>query len=622
MIKNFTTGTIVSYKSKPVKIIATLELNLLKVKRLSDSRLFTANINELDACNIAKKDAGEIELSVIDNKYWDIALFRYSVVKPYLDYGENNAEKLNDLCVTAGVDLSTAYRWIDRFKLTGKISSLLPKKRGRKDGIKLINKDVEAVISEYIKKYYLRREKPSVSSAVRSITFELKKRNLPFPHANTIRNRINSLSRHQVKKSRDGSKAMREAFESHMGKYEHASWPLHIVQIDHTPVDMIIVSEDERLPIGRPWMTVAIDVYSRTILGFYLSLDAPSALSVGLCLSHAILPKDDWLLIRGISGSWPAFGLFDTVHADNAKEFRGEMLKRACQEYTMDLQWRPVGRSHFGGHIERLLGTFNTEYHEVPGTTFSNTELRGDYDSEGNAIMTFAECEKYIATYIVKRYHHSPHAGLNMNTPLAKFEEGIIGSDDVVGRGIPPVPEDERKLMIDFLPVITRSVQKYGILIDHIFYMHDVIRIWINAVDAETKKKQQFIIRRDPRDISKVYFWDPELKRYFDIPYRDLTHPQMTLWELKEVNRYLEQKGYENVDEALIFQAFEEMEAIKDEAIVLTKKARRKKSSKQVHKMSVIPEDRSNTSDYIGTGAEEFEDDDDDIKAFSVDVRR
>lgn len=62
---------------------------------------------------------------------------------------------------------------------------------------------------------------------------------------------------------------------------------LEQVQIDHTVIDVIVVDERERQPTGRPYLTVAIDVYSRCIIGMVVTLEAPSAVSVGLCLAHA-----------------------------------------------------------------------------------------------------------------------------------------------------------------------------------------------------------------------------------------------------------------------------------------------------------------------------------------------
>jgi transposase InsO family protein len=77
-------------------------------------------------------------------------------------------------------------------------------------------------------------------------------------------------------------------------------WPLSLVQIDHTLVDVIVVDSITREPIQRPWLTLSIDVCSRCVPGFHLSLEPPSATSVALCLAHAALPKEGWLAARGI----------------------------------------------------------------------------------------------------------------------------------------------------------------------------------------------------------------------------------------------------------------------------------------------------------------------------------
>ncbi len=36
--------------------------------------------------------------------------------------------------------------------------------------------------------------------------------------------------------------------------------PLERVELDHTPLDLIVVDEEDRLPIGRPTVTLALDV--------------------------------------------------------------------------------------------------------------------------------------------------------------------------------------------------------------------------------------------------------------------------------------------------------------------------------------------------------------------------
>ena len=86
-------------------------------------------------------------------------------------------------------------------------------------------------------------------------------------------------------------------------------------------------------------------------------------------------------------------------------------------------------------------------------------------------------------------------------------------------------------------------------------------------------------MRRDPRDISSVFFFDPELNCYFEIPYRDTSRPPLTLWELREVRRRLTEGGERQINEDLIFQAYKRMQTIEQDAVNATRKARRQKSA-------------------------------------------
>jgi putative transposase len=321
------------------------------------------------------------------------------------------------------------------------------------------------------------------------------------------------------------------------------------------------------------------------VAGCSVSFDPPGALAVGLCLAHAILPKDAWLARHEIATPWPIWGVMDTVHADNAKEFRGGMLRKACEEYRIDLHWRPVARPHFGGHIERLLGTLNHEIHTLPGTTFSNPVARGRYDSAQHAALTLSEFERWLAILIVEVYHQRLHSELGM-TPLQKYEEGIFGTAERPGRGLPERWLDETPLRLNFLPYAERTVQPYGMVIDEIQYYDEVLKPWISSIDPRDttgKRKRKFIVRRDPRDISRVYFYDPELAQYFEIPYRNTTHPPMSVWELREVRRKLKDEGRRSVNEDLIFDAYNRLRVLEAEAVQETKKARRAAQRRRGH---------------------------------------
>lgn len=456
---------------------------------------------------------------------------------------------------------------------SGRLTSLMPKIR-RDKGSRKLSDEIEAIIRGSIEEIYLTSQRKPVSRVCDDVRRRCLTAGLEPPHANTIRNRIAQLAEPQRVERRRGRKVADEAFSPIQGSFPGASWPLAVVQIDHTKLDIILVDNAHRRPIGRPWITLAIDVFSRMIAGFYVSFDPPGALSTGLCIAHAVLPKEQWLAKHDLDADWPVWGFPKTIHMDNAKEFRGLMLQRACAEYSIDIDWRPVARPHFGGHIERLLGTASKEIHTLPGSTFSNPQQRGAYDSEGKAALTLGDFEAWFAVYITKVYHQRKHSTIGMS-PLAKYREGVFGNDQHPGVGLPARIADEDRLRLDLTPFVERTIQDYGVVVDGVHYYHDVLRRWIGAKDPATaKQKRKFTFRRDPRDISVIWFFDPELRAYYAIPYRDTSHPAISLWELREAERLVKEAG-KTPDERALFDAYDRMRTIEEEAQAKTKAARR-----------------------------------------------
>lgn len=66
---------------------------------------------------------------------------------------------------------------------------------------------------------------------------------------------------------------------------------LDVVQIDHTPADIVLVDHVHRLPLNRPCLTLVIGVATRVVLGACVSFEPPSVLSVALCLDHSVRYK-------------------------------------------------------------------------------------------------------------------------------------------------------------------------------------------------------------------------------------------------------------------------------------------------------------------------------------------
>lgn len=501
-------------------------------------------------------------LSVTDlsEEDWVIAKKRYDIIRPIL----TKEKKVFEVVFETGIGKTNLYRWLDKYDKTGCVSSLANEKKSGGRGQSRLSAEVESIIQSVIETKYLNRQKLRPKKIYLDIALKCRAHGVDVPGYHTIWNRVNSIPMEIRLQRRFDPSIAKNKFKPLEGSFPGADYPLAVVQIDHTPVDIIVVDEVHRQPVGKPWITVAIDVYSRMVMGFYISLDPPGALGTGLCLSHAILPKEIWLSERNIEGQWPSHGLMRAIHMDNAREFHGRMLERACQEYGIEINFRPVATPNYGGHIERLMGTLMNEIHALPGTTFANTRERKYYDSEEKACFTIKELEVWLATYITGIYHNKLHKGIG-TTPYAKYAEGIIGNKDQLGTGLAKPITNTLKLKLDFMPYVERSVQVYGVSVDAICYYHDVLRKWVHTYEnpnAKYKSLKKFMFKRDPRDISAIYFYDPELKDYFCIPYRNTAHPSITIWEHKRILRDLKEKGQKAIDEDRLFEAYAQLQRL------------------------------------------------------------
>ncbi len=575
-------GTEVFYRGRRYTIQQeSQDFRTVVLREHESGKLLQAPIDELSSVE-ALPEATQSDIHARDEEQQQDAARKFECIKPLLDNSQRSTQYVHLRAEELGLHFVTLYRWLKLFETTGKISVFLRKTRRDKGQAKLAP-EVDKIVNDTIESFYLTPQKRKPSKVIREIEKLCAKAGLKAPHGNTVRQRIKALDAFKKTKAREGSKAARDGYAPIKGPFPGADKPLSVVQVDHTLVDIILVDDIHRLPIGRPWLTLLIDVFSRMVLGFYISFDPPGNLSLGLCLAQAFLPKEKWLAKQGIETAWPCWGVPRTIHADNAKEFRGNMMKMACKEYGIDLEWRPVATPHYGAHIERLLGTLNDEIHSAPGTTFSNPRQRGEYDSDARAVMSLAEFEKWFTILCVEIYHQRKHSELGM-PPIAKWQEGVLGTKKEPGIGVPPRITDELRLKLDLMPYETRTVQHYGIIWDHIEYQHDVLRRWINSTDPDNpKNKRLFLCRRDPRDISTIWFYDPEVEQYYAIPYRNTSHPAISIWELREAKRRaLEEQPKVTVDENLIFSAYDKMQSIEQSAQKLTKKMRRNQQRRRL----------------------------------------
>lgn len=504
----------------------------------------------------AKRPAAALS---IPDAAWAEAVRRELVIRPLAAEPRLGKAAIATAARQLGLRATQVYSLVRAFRANPVTASLAPRKSGPAKGSRRLDAALDGMVEAAIDAVFLQPEKPTLKAVFRQVRQDCRGSGRPAPSTKALRARVTARTLRERVAAREGADAAGDRFRQ-VKAGPRTERPLQVVQIDHTEVDLELVDDLSRLCIGRPWLTLVLDVHTRVVLGLHLSLDPPSAAGVAIAVAHAVLPKAAWLADRGITLAWPAEGLAEVIRVDNGAEFHSRAFERGCQQHGIRVEYRPPATPRFGGHIERLMGTLMGRIHALPGTTFSNVAERGDYPSQDRATLTFREFERHLALEVLGPYHNDVHSALG-RTPLSAWREGTAGQE-------PRAPADPDALLLDFLPYEQRVVGRKGVRLFNVFYQDGALAHLVDAGGAKIR------VKYDPRDLSAVF---AELLSggHVRVPYADLARPPITLWEHREAGRKLRAEGRRTVDEHAIFAAVEEQRRIVSESRKLTRTARR-----------------------------------------------
>ncbi len=285
--------------------------------------------------------------------------------------------------------------------------------------------------------------------------------------------------------------------------------------------------------------------------------------------------------MHNINASWPIHGKPNIIYVDNGSDFHSVALTRGCAQHGIQIEYRPPGRPHYGGIVERIIGTLMKLIHTLPGTTFSNVAERGTYPSDKKACLTLAELEHWLTIVITKYYHIKLHKGIH-ETPMHRYKYGLEVMRQ--NKQTLPYPQNSKAFFIDFLPIYHRKLRRDGFMLDHVAYYRNSL----NSFIKEREKYGKFLIRRDPRDLSRIYVVLQEEPGYLEVPYRTLSNPAISLFEHRIALKHLKDKGKQQVYEASIFRAVDEARSIIKGAAAATRSMRRNRTRVQENKKAQL----------------------------------
>lgn len=134
------------------------------------------------------------------------------------------------------------------------------------------------IIKEVIEKEFLNLKRMTKQAFYESVALRCTRQGIEEPKRITMLKLLDRIDSQIKVRMRDGSKAAKKFDDLIRGfSNEEAQYPLHIVEIDHTELDIDVIDGNSGLVIGRPWITLGIDVYSRMVWCMYVSFEPPSA---------------------------------------------------------------------------------------------------------------------------------------------------------------------------------------------------------------------------------------------------------------------------------------------------------------------------------------------------------
>lgn len=547
------------FSDKYVRVLTCTSGEVLIVSKRDIERI----AGVADKVNVAK----EANLNVNNYKEDELALAaeRYNVIRKW-----RLAEvTLSQACLLLNVSRSYFFQLAKKFDEDVGPLSLVLQRRGVKEGVTRLDESVEVAIFEATKKVYSSRG-ASYSKVWVEVDVKCKEQGYSSPCKDTVLRRVRSiLSEKNRIKIKHGPDAASQKFTARAGK-KNVERPLEWVQMDHTLVDIILLADDRVHVIGRPWLTVAIDVCTRVILGYYLSLHVPSPVSVACALSQSVLPKVDFARTVGMdSQDYPYYGKPEVLHMDNAAEFTSPKFKAGCEAFGIHPAYRPIGKKHFGGHVERLIGTFmTTKVHLLKGTTMSNSVARRDLDSEKSATMTFSDFFRWFAREVVV-YHSTIHSALKIS-PRQAWADYFAPNG---GTPYPPKLSDPEQLKLWFMPQESRKVNPGGIKLHGQVYWDPVLTPFVGTSNV--------IVKSDPFNMNQV--WVKLNGQFCLIRLADLTGqaPSYEDYRASKFHRRAVRAGA--IDDDRGRNAYRAKQEIEAESTKLTRKERRRHAAEKAY---------------------------------------
>ncbi len=373
------------------------------------------------------------------------------------------------------------------------------------------------------------------------------------PSYETLRRRIRAsedlfhltakLSRHEARRRMLGTVRGMQAKEI-----------LDVVMIDATTLDGWCVLDDRHgrvIPVGRPTVNLAIDLYSRAILGVVITYEGETLYAIMACLQQVVTGKH--LIAERLPQYTELledlYGLPETLVVDNAWRQTGVSFEDACADVGISVEWAPVRNPEFKSPVESFWNTLNKLLiHKLPGAVPHSADLmrKLGLDPKETATLTLSALEDLIYRAIYDVYHGEPHSG-TMLAPLVAWRRGLAKGREVL--------DDLDFLAASMGTVDEATLDRQGIRFKEMRFHDPDTTTRLLAELAPTMPVRdrrgrtgsataRVKIKYNPADLTQIQVWNPRAQpkaRYVSLPNWDTAYasqPGLGFWHHEQVQKW------------------------------------------------------------------------------------
>lgn len=355
---------------------------------------------------------------------------------------------------------------------------------------------------------------------------------VPLPSAATAYRRLAVLGggRNAFTGSAKGRRSIAERPTGVYGRLR-ATRPGEYVVLDTTPLDVFAME-----PVTLRWvpveLTVAMDLFSRCVVGLRLTPVSTKSVDVAGVLFEAMLPQS--LDPQWAGAAWPYHGVPEhvvfseedaagggpgslpvcapeTIVVDHGKVYVSAHVLSVCARFGVSVQPAKPRKPTDKPALERFFRTLRTGLLQyLPAYKGPDVFSRG-LDVEGEAFFFVHELEDVIREWVASVYHLRAHDGLVVPelpgvpiSPARMFEIGVARA------GVLRVPADP-DAVFDFLDTRWRTIQHYGVEVDGLRYNGPVLRRYVGARSPyRGVHAGKWPIRVNARDVRHAWLQDPD----------------------------------------------------------------------------------------------------------------